>query len=231
MQMAAQGQTIFAAAGDSGAYDDGSSLSVDDPSSQPYMVGVGGTKLTTEQRANTNPKRPGMKTGTLDGGGGGWISTVWSQPSWQKGTIPVASLGSTTMRNVPDVSLNADPSTGYAIYVGGSWNVYGGTSCAAPLWAAFTALVNQQRLASKLQQIGVTSRRLCCEASIGTSANYGTDFNDIKDGSTNMHYPAVAGHDDATGWGTYKAQALFNDLIQDNLNLIVVPLPTPAPGC
>ena len=77
-----------------------------------------------------------------NGAGGGGISTVWPIPSWQKN---VPTVFSKTNRNVPDVSLNADPNTGYSIYYDGQWTIYGGTSCAAPLWAAFTACVNQER--------------------------------------------------------------------------------------
>ena len=52
------------------------------------------------------------------------------------------------MRNIPDVSVNADPTTGYDIYVSGGWGTWGGTSAAAPIWAGFVALVNQQRATS-----------------------------------------------------------------------------------
>ena len=144
-QMAAQGQSIYAAAGDSGAYDNGSSLSVDDPASQPYMVGVGGARLTTNGAGGAYSSETTWNGGSVSaGGGGGGISIEWAIPSYQSGVVSGASLGSTSQRNVPDVSLNADPNTGYAIYYGNAWQTYGGTSCAAPLWAAFTGLVNQR---------------------------------------------------------------------------------------
>src|SRR5205823_3747531 len=115
----------------------GSTLSVDDPASQPNMTGVGGTTLTV-----TGPGGTWVSEKTwIDGGGG--ISSMWTIPGFQSGLISPGSKGSTTKRNVLDVSLNADPNTGYAIYTRGAWFVYGGTSCAAPLWAAFTALVNE----------------------------------------------------------------------------------------
>ena len=207
-QMAAQGQSIFAASGDSGAYDDGTTLSVDDPASQPYMTGVGGTTLTTSGAGGAYSSEKTWNGGTVaKGGGGGGISTVWSLPSYQSGVAgSSASKGSSTMRNVPDVSLDADPATGYAIYSGGAWVVYGGTSCAAPLWSAFTALVNQQRAANGLATLGFANPPLYALA--GT-ANYGADFHDIADGSTNLFYPAVAGYDDATGLGTIQGAALL----------------------
>ncbi|CAK9252008.1 unnamed protein product [Sphagnum jensenii] len=133
-QMAAQGQTIYSAAGDSGADDNGTSLSVDDPSSQPYVVGVGGTELTIDSSGAYQSETTWNNGSAANGAGGGGISTVWTIPAWQVGAATGKTLGSTTMRNVPDVSLNADPSTGYAIYYNGAWSVYGGTSCAAPLW-------------------------------------------------------------------------------------------------
>ncbi len=148
-QMAIQGQSVYAAAGDNGAYDDGQNLSVDDPASQPFVTGVGGTKLTTaspggpyqtEQTWGDPTEQSTLPDDTHGSGGGGGISVVWPIPDYQ-----VGFGASATQRNVPDVSLNADPATGYSIYFGGSFTVVGGTSTAAPLWAGFTALVNQQR--------------------------------------------------------------------------------------
>ena len=206
-QMSAQGQSIFAAAGDSGANDNGTSLSVDDPASQPYMVGVGGTSLTTASAGGAYASEKTWNNGsTANGAGGGGISTVWPIPSYQSGVVSAASKGSTTMRNVPDVSLDADPNTGYAIYVGGAWNVYGGTSCAAPLWAAFTALVNQNRATSETALLGFANPPIY---TVAKSSTYQSDFHDIADGSTNLFYPAVAGYDDATGWGTFNGANLL----------------------
>ena len=210
-QMAAQGQSIFAASGDSGAYDDKSTISVDDPASQPYMTGVGGTSLTTAGPGGAYSSEKTWNGGSIaNGAGGGGISTVWTIPSYQSGVAgSAASKGSTTMRNVPDVSLDADPNTGYAIYFGGAWNIYGGTSCAAPLWSAFTALVNQQRAANGLATLGFANPPLY---TVSQGANYAADFHDIADGSTNLFYPAVTGYDDATGIGTFNGATLLADL-------------------
>ena len=206
-QMAAQGQSIMSAAGDNGSNDDGSGLSVDDPSSQPYVTGVGGTSLTINPDGSY-----GSETTWNDGGGagGGGVSGTWTQPTWQNSVVSAATLGSTTMRNVPDVSLEADTSVGYSIYWQGSWSVWGGTSCAAPLWAGYAALVNQQRQAAGKGDIGFMNPALYA---IGAGARYGTDFHDIADNSNNGHYPAVKGYDDATGWGSFNGQNLFQDLI------------------
>jgi kumamolisin len=210
-QMATQGQSIFAAAGDSGAYDNGSSLSVDDPASQPYVTGAGGTSLTTNGAGGAWSSETTWNGGSINNGaGGGGISSYWTIPSWQPTSlITSANKGSTTYRNVPDVSLDADPNTGYAIYVGGSWNVYGGTSCAAPLWSAFTALVNQQRVANSKSVLGFANPELYA---VGEGTDYTADFHDIADGSTNLYYPAVKGYDLATGWGTFNGANLLVDL-------------------
>ncbi len=205
-QMAAQGQAIFAAAGDSGAYDDGTTISVDDPASQPYVTGVGGTKLSVSHAGGPwSSETTWNELNIGAGAGGGGISTIWPIPSYQQ---PVAtpswaqlSLGSTTMRNVPDVSLNADPMTGYSIVVNGSWEIVGGTSAAAPLWAAYTALLNQQRVANGNPRYGFLNPLLY---QLGQGSSYNQAFHDINDGSNNGFYPAVDGYDDATGWGSFN---------------------------
>jgi len=210
-QMAAQGQTIYAAAGDSGAYDyRRTKPAVDDPASQPYMCGVGGTSLTTNGAGGSYKSETTWNGGSISAGaGGGGISSVWPIPSYQSGVVSAASKGSTTYRNVPDVSLDADPNTGYAVYYNGGWTIYGGTSCAAPLWAAFTALVNQQRASAGKAPLGQANPAIYATAK---SSAYSLDFHDIADGSTNLYYPAVKGYDDATGWGSFQGSALLGAL-------------------
>ena len=212
-QMAAQGQSIYAAAGDNGAYDDGVSVSVDDPASQPFMTGVGGTKLFTsspggpyqaEQAWGDPTEQSNDPADTHGAGGGGGISAVWPIPDYQVG------VGlSTTQRNVPDVSLDADPNTGYSIYFEGGFTVFGGTSCAAPLWAAFTALVNQDRASLGQPTLGFANPTLY---KLGTSQAYGTSFHDIADGTTNLYYKATAGYDNATGFGSFNGAGLLSQL-------------------
>jgi subtilase family serine protease len=219
MQMAAQGQSIYAASGDSGAYDNGKTLSVDDPASQPYMVGVGGTQLFVNAGETYNSETTWNVNNTRKGGAsGGGISSVWSIPSWQQGVTTAASQA---MRNVPDVSLNADQYTGYAIYYKNGWYIYGGTSCASPLWAAFTARVNQQRVSGGINMLGFANPMIY---QIATSPKYSTDFHDINDDSTNLYYYAVTGYDNATGWGTFNGSNLFADLAPSS----AAPPATPA---
>ena len=214
-QMATQGQTLFAAAGDSGAYDgavnpttNSQILSVDDPASQPLVTGVGGTSLATAGAGGPYSAESTWNNGSGSAGGGG-ISVFWGIPSWQQGIISPASKGSTTMRNVPDVAMDANPNTGYSIYLSGGWALYGGTSCAAPLWSAYAALVNQQRLASGTGLLGYANPVLYAAA---RGPYGGQDFHDIADGSTNLFYPAIPGYDDATGWGSLNGANLLADL-------------------
>lgn len=214
-EMATQGQSIFAVTGDNGAYDNGSALSVDDPGSQPYVTGVGGTTLTTNGTGGAyagesawgvayNYLDPNSTGGGAFGvGGGGGFSTVWPAPSYQS-ALPSAPA----MRSVPDVALDSDPNTGYSVYYGGGFTVYGGTSAAAPLWAGFTALVNQQRAAAGKAPIGFMNPPIY---QIGASAAYTTNFHDITSG-TNLYYPAQPGYDNATGWGSFIGSALLNTL-------------------
>ena len=212
-QMAAQGQTMYAAAGDNGAYDSGQvsdGTTVDDPASQPYVCGVGGTSLSTRTVGGAYLSETTWNAGSAtDGASGGGFSSLWAIPTWQQGAVTSSVGGSQTRRNVPDVSLNADPNTGYAIYVSGAWTVYGGCSAAAPLWAGFTALVNQQRAALGMAPLGQASPALY---PLLKTAAYTSDFHDIADGSTNLFYPAVTGYDDATGLGTFNGANLLASL-------------------
>ncbi|MGZ3713348.1 MAG: S53 family peptidase, partial [Bdellovibrionota bacterium] len=207
-QLAAQGQSIFVASGDAGAYDDSSratTLEVDDPASQPYATAVGGTTLTLDGSNNFASESSWAVSSDKSGGGGG-ISSIWAQPSWQAGLSTAANKGSNTMRMVPDVSLNANPSTGYPIYTGGAWYAIGGTSAAAPLWAAFTALVNQTRISGGLARIGFANPMLY---QLGQSSLYSSIFHDIADATTNLYYPAVTGFDLSTGWGSFNGAAML----------------------
>jgi len=208
-QFAAQGQSLYASSGDSGAFDNGTTISVDDPASQPYVVGVGGTSLTIASAGGAWLAETTWNGGSIkDGAGGGGISSVWPLPSFQSGVSGV--LGST--RNVPDVSLNADPDTGYAIYVNGAWEVYGGTSCAAPLWAAFHSLVNERRVTNGAASLGFANPLLYA---IYATTNYTDAFHDISDSSTNLYYSAVSGYDRATGLGSIQGASLLGLLATD----------------
>jgi len=228
-KMAAQGQSLFAAAGDAGAYESGgdTTLSVDDPASQPLVTGVGGTSLTLNAQGEYSTETTWLTSKSSSGteGGGGGVSGFNALPSYQLGVISAASLGSTSFRNVPDVSLEADPQAGYSVIVTFSGEstetiLVGGTSCAAPLWASFMTLVNQARIANGLPIVGFFNTLLYTTAQ---GSNYNSLFHDINDGSNNGFYPAVTGYDDATGWGSFKGDALLAALSAPPTNAPVVP--------
>ena len=214
-QMASQGQSFFNASGDSDAF----TGSITFPSDSTNITQVGGTTLTTAgpngsyvsetvwnwgYDANANP--PGYV------GSSGGISTYYSIPAWQLGINMTANHGSTTLRNIPDVALTAD--NVYVRYGNGSSGTFGGTSCAAPLWAGFTALVNQQAVASGRSTVGFVNPAIY---TIGKGANYAVDFHDITTGnntwpSSPANFYAVPGYDLCTGWGTPAGQSLINAL-------------------
>ena len=144
-QMAAQGQSFFNASGDSDAFVG----SVPFPSDSTNITQVGGTTLTTTGPGGSLLSETVWNWGSVRGkyiGSSGGISTYYSIPIWQQGISMTANHGSTTMRNIPDVALTADNI--WVDYNNGQGAAFGGTSCAAPLWAAFTALVNQRAAAA-----------------------------------------------------------------------------------
>lgn len=232
-QMAAQGQSIYGASGDEGAYDDHATLSVDDPASMPFMCGVGGTALTLNTdgsygsetvwgNPNDTQKSP------FGSGGGGGISTLWPIPSYQVPSIITSANGSSTQRNVPDVCLNADSATGYDTSLDGQFSTTGGTSAAAPLWAAFNALVNQQRAAAGAAPLGFPNPALYA---IAQGGHYAADFHDIADGSTNLFYTAISGYDNASGLGSFNGANLLRDLVAPSAKLVSLTVaPNPIVG-
>ncbi|MFI2199877.1 protease pro-enzyme activation domain-containing protein [Streptomyces sp. NPDC020192] len=192
---AAQGLGFYAASGDSGSDDAGDGgTSVDYPASDPYVTGVGGTRLTVTS-SNAFSKEVAWS------GGGGGKSSVFKIPSWQTSVQKSAGGG---FRQVPDVSAHANPTPGVSIYSQGSWSSVGGTSAAAPEWAAFAALYNQQAKAAGKANLGFANPALYSAA--------GTGFHDITSGS-NGAYSATTGWDFTTGWGSYNAATLANKLL------------------
>ncbi|MGA7564473.1 MAG: choice-of-anchor D domain-containing protein, partial [Terriglobales bacterium] len=199
-KMASQGQTYFQAAGDSGAY----TVRAPWPANSLYAIVVGGTDLTTQSAGG-----PWKSETTWVDGGGGW-GTNQAIPTWQQlaGVITSENEGSTLYRNVPDVSANAN----FTFYVCADQkactaNEYGGTSFAAPMWAGYIALANQQAASNGTAAPGFIDPTIY---PIGLGANYDTDFHDITSGSNG--FPAEVGYDLATGWGSPNGSGLINDL-------------------
>jgi kumamolisin len=206
LQFAAQGQTYFNATGDHAAFVGPITQA---PSDEPYVTQVGGTALAM----NGVGQSYGSETVWNRGGGiasAGGISTRYAIPSWQQEVDMSTNMGSSTMRNTPDVAMVAD--SVYVRYGNGAGGSFGGTSCAAPLWAGFTALMNQQAFAAGRPVVGFVNPALY---HIGTNAGYANCFHDIAVGnntwasSPSLFY-AAPGYDLCTGWGTPKGSNLIN---------------------
>ena len=225
-QMAAQGQSMFVASGDSDAYPAGTPLPF--PEDSPHVILVGGTSLQTSgpggswvSEAVWNYNNAAGCPNTPDHGSGGGISTNYAIPLWQTNVNMTTNHGSTTMRNTPDVALTADE---VFLYLGGTNWCVSGTSCAAPLWAAFTALVNQQAAASGKPPVGFLNPALYA---VGEGTTYSSSFHDITVGNnTNSESPtnffAVPGYDLCTGWGTPAGHNLINDLTSSGSCLFTI---------
>jgi kumamolisin len=202
-RMAAQGQTFFAASGDQGTW----SLStyIPWPADSQYVISVGGTDLKTS--ATTG--RWVAETAWSNSGGGVSPEDI-PIPAWQKakGVVTAANGGSKSLRNGPDVAANAD----FTFYTCANQtacrsNAYGGTSFAAPMWAGFLALINQQRAERGSAPLGFINPKIY---SINVTSRYATGFHDILRGRAGST-PAVKGFDLVTGWGSPKA-GLINEL-------------------
>jgi kumamolisin len=138
------GVTVCVASGDDGSSDGADGANVDFPASSPHALACGGTTLLGSQGKISSETAWSSDPGSTGGG----VSAFFGLPSWQVGAnIPQsANSGGGVGRGVPDVAANADPATGYSVRVDGLTGQVGGTSAAAPLWAALIALINQQLL-------------------------------------------------------------------------------------
>ena len=200
-EFAAQGQNLFQASGDGGAWSSSSEIY---PADDVYLTSVGGTDLETSGAGGLWSS----ETAWVDGGGG--ISPdKFAIPFWQTTTATSCSNCSNSYRNGPDVSANAN----FTFYVCADQttctaNLYGGTSFAAPMWAGYLALANEQAMADGKPTLGFINPALY---GIGLSSSYDTDFHDITTGSNG--YSATTGYDLATGWGSPNGSSLISGLI------------------
>jgi len=216
-QMAAQGQTVVAAAGDEGSSDcngiTNNNPAVDDPASQPYVTGVGGLSVNDISPLSQTVWNIPVQSGNPGAGGGG-VSTLWSRPSWQ---VAPRIPASATMRMVPDLSVDADPGTGFIVYFTGSsqgacdqncvagWNSIGGTSIGSPMVSSLIAVAAQ---ACGTGRLGFINPSLYAMASTG--------FVDVTTGSNDLYnvgeYSAGRGYDMASGLGSPDGAAFFAGL-------------------
>ncbi len=228
-EAAADGQTLMAASGDSGSsdcYDPignppdlDKGLFVDDPADQPFVTGAGGTSLTSP--VSTPASETVWNDGPAVGAGGGGDSIDFPANAAQFAALSyqhipaVESVASDTCgpssneqcRTVPDVAASSDPEHGDVIFFGGTWTIFGGTSAAAPLWAALTADTNQ----GCTNSAGFLNPALYNAGADGSPA-----FNDITVGDNNLfgnpEYAAGTGYDLASGWGSPQAVGLMGSL-------------------
>jgi hypothetical protein len=208
-QYAAQGQSFFQASGDNDAFV--WSILYQQQTDNPYITLVGGTTLTTLPGGGY-AKEKVWNWGGGEGSGGG-ISPNYLIPSWQANINMTANGGSTSNRNIPDVAMTADNILVFA-NDGNGYSV-GGTSAAAPLWAGFTALVNQQAVAKGESTVGFINPAIYA---IGKGSGYASAFHDITTGDNTWlasptNFYAVTGYDLCTGWGSPNGQNLIDILI------------------
>jgi subtilase family serine protease len=201
-EFAAQGQNLFVAAGDDGKW---TATDFFWPADSVFVTSVGGTDLTT-----TSAGGPwGTETGWSDTGGG-IGPDKFAIPSWQVAAAAGCAKCSQTFRNAPDVAANAN----FTFYVCADQttctaNLYGGTSFAAPMWAAYLALANEQNLLNGAgSTLGFINPTLY---TIGGGANYDTDFHDITSGGNTDG--STVGYDLSTGWGSPNGANLIDALV------------------
>jgi subtilase family serine protease len=206
-EFAAQGQNMFVASGDSGAYTGSNANDSSYPAESAYVVAVGGTDLVTNGAGG-----PWQSETAWPDSGGGPADNGFPLPSWQSGVANTSNGGSNTIRNVPDVAMEGNFDN-YLCNQGSCQGGWGGTSFAAPRWAGFLALVNQQVFANTGTTLGFLNPALYA---IGKSTNYSTTFHDITSGNNNngqgKSFNAVVGYDLVTGWGSPNGQNMINAL-------------------
>ncbi|MCP1373606.1 S53 family peptidase [Dyella lutea] len=261
MEAAAQGQSVFAAAGDSGAYDTvrglghgtgpgefSAPLTVDSPASDPYITAAGGTTTPFSFAFGNGPVASvsqesvwgwdylqtyfdtNFGQGVVDlfsVGGGGGVSSYWRKPFYQYFTRGIRrteghqsldyndpTAGPTTLlklpshfagRNLPDISLNADPETGYLVYSstdGGATAGQGGTSFVAPQLNGITALLRQ----SSGHRIGLWNPQVYFLQAVFGYGRY-SPFNSVN-GGDNWFYQGAPHYTPGAGIGTLDVSNL-----------------------
>jgi kumamolisin len=221
----AAGLTVVAASGDTGSDDCGPgshTYRVDYPSSSPYVTGVGGTSLHLGMTGSSHETAWGHPDSDRGDGGGGGASILYPMPSWQTAPGVISADTHSTCgaandqpcREVPDVSFDANPITGYIIYSGGKWRLFGGTSAGAPLLAAIIADADTYSVAHGGGRMGGSTNPFFY-AHAGAPL-----FRDITVGSNNIYglpdlYATTAGYDMATGLGAPSGATLAQLLLAD----------------
>jgi kumamolisin len=208
-EAANKGITVCAASGDSGS-SDGEKVGnhVDFPASSPWVLACGGTNLVCPNRIYSSSTTTETVWGSIpnDGAAGGGFSTIFTRPSYQNSALNNIS---STMRGVPDVCGNADPRSGWIIYINGSYVTVGGTSAVAPMWAAYLANIDFKKFLNPVLYNAYVS-----------NSNV---VHDIVKGSEGT-YTATGGWDPASGLGSPNGSVLTSDLTNTS-----VQIPSPSP--
>ena len=204
LEAAAQGQTLFAATGDQGSSCGAGAPNgvpaagppfVEYPAASPYVVGVGGTTLTTDDSGNYDGEL------AWNAGGGG-ISQFEYSPYWQSGVVTVGPQ--CNCKALPDIAMVADPNTGAQIFMGGTAQYYGGTSLASPLAMGVYARM-QTAHGNKLGFASPRLYGLYGAPDVGPAGTPPTDakgpYHDVITGSNGL-FTALPGYDNTTGMGT-----------------------------
>jgi pro-kumamolisin-like protein/subtilase family protein len=210
----ARGVSIFVASGDAGAYTcqrrflNDHRLTVEFPSSTPYVISVGGTLLSTTADGSYF-REYGWEDVLGNGGGGGGLNPRDPRPAWQKAP-GVNNRFSTGKRQLPDVSAAADPDSGFFVVNGGQLTSIGGTSAATPFWAASMLLIKQYAQKQGIRRLGFVAPVLYRIAS--TKQPY-PPFHDVVAGG-NRYYRAGPGWDYVTGLGSPNVWNLARDMVR-----------------
>lgn len=214
LEFAAQGQSFLAASGDNGAFDASINYVVY-PQEDAFVTSVGGTHLTTTSAGGAWSSETSWNSNGFGSSGGISLDGI-GLPSYQNGLATATNGGSTTLRNVPDVAMEGDFDN-YYCYSGACYKTGAGTSFAAPRWAGFIALVNQQALEAGNAPAGGIGFLNPALYSVATGTSYSSDFHDITVGNNltagqSTWFSAVAGYDLVTGWGSPTGQNLIDAL-------------------
>ncbi|MGB8536521.1 MAG: FG-GAP-like repeat-containing protein [Acidobacteriaceae bacterium] len=213
-EFAAQGQSFFTASGDYGAWD--ASISpFFYPAEDQYVTAVGGTHLTTNGAGGAWVSEAAWNS-FGDGSGGGISPDGIAIPGWQNGVANSSNAGSATLRNVPDVSMEGDFDN-YVCNLGSCNGGWAGTSFAAPRWAGFMALVNQQAVEAGTAPKGGVGFLNPALYTLAEGSPYSKDLHDVTSGNNDTEnqpvwFSAVNGYDLVTGWGSANGENLIDDL-------------------
>jgi kumamolisin len=221
-QLQTQGQSVFVSAGDNGAfyYDTPNTVGVSDPAAQPRVTAVGGTTVAPGSNETYGSESVWNEFIYDEGATGGGVSILWSLPSYQSGVNTTRNGGSSIMRNVPDVAAVADPETGVSIYVtvDGGWQVFGGTSAAAPFWAGMFGIADSASHSFGFGRIGFANPELYKIAK-GAGNFFPNDFHDVVTGNNGavitgkfLGFNAGPDYDNTTGLGSFIGNTMAAEL-------------------